>query len=144
MLKWKHLISLSLIATTALISGHTDPGSFEDLFTRNPTPVELAHYRPWSEILELNEHMPVARTRAMAGCIKGVNRQTRDLFFEVFSNLVIENPKMNIELAVARFSKILAMSMKESSGVSAMVTDMKIRGSRLSFDSFTQEKRGRE
>ncbi len=144
MLKWKHLISVSLIATTALISGHTDPGSFEDLFTRRLTPVEFSHYRPWSEILELNSSMPVARMRAMSGCIKGVNPRARDLFFEVFSNLVVEYPKMNVELAVARFSKILAMSMKESSGVSAMATDMKLRGSRLSLQSFVQDNRGRE
>lgn len=144
MLKRKHLVSVTLVAVTALISGRTDPGSFEDLFTRNPTPVELSHYRQWPEILELNASMPVARARANASCIKGVNKQARDLFFEIFANLIVEYPKMNVELAVARFSKILAMGMKESSGVSAMATDMKLRGSRLSLDSLTKDNRGRE
>lgn len=67
----------------------------------------------------------------------------RQFFYDSFKRAA---PRMNAEqgqAAVARYSKMLAMAVEESSGNAACITDMKARGSAASDRMFFANNRGR-
>ncbi len=138
------LFVLAIASGLSSGSARADSKKFENYFESNPTPVELEDYWTWGESSREFMNTLDVVSEAERLCSRVVNPQLRNLFFEIFTNYLANNPNSNVQTAIARFSKVMAMAMKESAGVPAVIADMRLNGSALSMRLYSADNRRRE
>jgi hypothetical protein len=90
----------------------------------------------WTEFRTNEEDALLSDAGDDASCVKRVPLNLRALFFEHFRYYVDHSKSHLGEVEIARFAKVLGMSLNESGGASAAVTDMSGTGGVTSLHHF--------